>query len=294
MIYVILGIIIPIFIIVGLWSMGWKLTKKHIAISILLLIVGTTLGTAASSVAVIPAGTVGVHDLFGSVSASELPAGLRTKHPFAHIETMSIKTHEIKETSEVPSKEGLIVRLDISILFKIQPNKADEIYKKIGKWYWDVVITPPLRSVIRETTAKFEVKALYTTSRINITVDIFETLSPILEERGIILEKVLLRDLGLPIKITEAIELKLTAEQEIEQKRFEVDREKEEANRKREEAQGIADANRIISESLTTAYLTWYWIENLDTHNSVLYVPVGSGGMPIFKEVDTLYGNVTR
>jgi len=109
-----------------------------------------------------------------------------------------------------------------------------------------------------------------------------------LKQKGIILERVLLRHVQLPIQLTDAIEQKLTAEQNIQKKAFEVQEATQEAARKREEAQGIADANTIISTSLTENYLRWYWIENLDTHNSVLYVPVGSGGMPIFKEVGNI------
>lgn len=263
-----------------------KVKKKLITYCIFFFILATIFGTLLSVIVIVPAGHVGVHDLFGSVRPTELPMGMRTKNPFAHVEMMDIKTHEIKEESEVPSKEGLLVRLDTSILYRIKPTYADEIYKTIGKWYQNVVIVPQLRSVIREVTAQFEAKALYTTARLNITQEIFNALDPKLDERGIILESVLLRDLGLPLKLTEAIELKLTAEQQIEQKEFEVAREFQEAERKRVEAKGIADANEIIAESLTQNYLTWYWIENLESHNSVLYVPVGDGGLPIFKQVD--------
>jgi len=282
----ILGILTPIVVGIILIMIEPKKAKEFLKVTVICAVVFGILGTVASMVVIIPAGTVGVHDLFGSVAPSELPSGLQFKNPFAHIEMMNIKTLEIKETSEVPSKEGLIVILETSILFKISPIKANEIYKKIGIQYVYVVIKPQLRSIIREVTSKFNAKALYTTGRLNITRDIFNALEPDLQERGIILEKVLLRDLGLPQTLTDAIEQKLTAEQEIEQKEFDVAKEFQEAERKRIEAQGIADANNIIATSLTENYLRWYWIENLDKHTSVIYVPVGDGGMPIFKNVD--------
>jgi len=295
MIWLIIGILAAIFIPIVLYAIvereynKWdqKIKSRFKLFCIFIMVICFTLGLLGSSVVIVPAGTVGVHDLFGAVSEQEFPAGIAIKNPFAHVEMMSIKTHEIKETSEVPSQEGLIVRLEISILFKIKPVEANNIYKHIGKWYWDVVIIPQLRSVIREVTAKFEAKALYTTGRLNITRDIYDVLQPKLDERGIILERVLLRDIGLPVKLTEAIELKLTAEQQIEQKQFDVLTAEKEADRKRVEAKGIADANDIIALSLTENYLRWYWIENLDTHDSVYYVPIGEGGMPIFKEVGT-------
>ena len=58
-----------------------------------------------------------------------------------------------------------------------------------------------------------------------------------------------------------------------------------EKERKIIEAEGIFEANKIIDESLTKEWLTYYWILNLKEHESVLYVPVGDGGMPLLKEV---------
>jgi len=233
----------------------------------------------------VDAGCVGVYDLFGDVSDDELNPGLHFKNPFAHIEIMSVKTLEIKETSEVPSKEGLIVRLETSILYKIKPNEASDIYQKLGSYYSNVVIIPNLRSTIREITSQFEAKALYTSARQNITQEIYNSLLPILDERGIILKNVLLRDLGIPATVTTAIEQKLKAEQESEQMKFILEKETQEAERKRIEARGIADSQNIIDESLTSEYLQWYWISHLADHNSVIYVPIGENGMPLFKDV---------
>ena len=75
-------------------------------------------------------------------------------------------------------------------------------------------------------------------------------------------------------------------EQSIAKKAFEVQEAKEEANRKRVEAQGISDANIIISNSLTTNYLRWYWIDSLQQQNSIYYIPVGVDGLPLMKIVD--------
>jgi len=171
------------------------------------------------------------------------------------------------------------------LLYKIEPKEASDIYKTVGINYVGIIVRPQIRTVIREIAARYEAKDIYTKDRTVVAQEMFDMLEPELKSRGIILEKVLIRNVQIPQKLTDAIEAKLTAEQEIEKKRFDVDKERAEADRKRVEAKGIADANEIIAESLTKSYLTWYWIENLVSHNSVIYVPIGQDGMPMFKTI---------
>jgi len=245
-----------------------------------------------SCVVAVPVGHVGVVDLFGNVDANERQPGLQLKNPFAGVAMMSVKTQEytmsyvkgegVKYESDVISsltKEGLSVDLDITVLYRLDPSKAVDIYSTIGTDYKNVIVRPQIRTVIREVIAKYEAKQIYSADRTEISLKIFEYLEPELASRGLIIEKVLLRHVQLPTELTTAIEAKLTAEQNIEKKRFEVQIEEQEAARKRIEAQGIADAQTIIDESLTDEYLKWYWIENLDTHNSVIYVPIDPQGM---------------
>lgn len=255
-----------------------KLLKK---LPIILIIIGICSLFFMDFFVTVDAGTIGVQNTFGSVSTDEFTMGLHVKNPFTDVILYSIQTLELKETSSVPSKEGLIITLDVSILFKINPSDADNIYRSVGPFYVDVVVAPQLRSFIREVTAKYEAKALYTVGRENITVEIFNLLSPILAQRGIVLEKVLLRDLSLPLTVTGAIEQKLKAEQEAEQMQFVLQKETLEADRKRIEARGIADSQTIIHESLTAEYLRWYWITHLKDYQAVYYVPVGDDGYPM-------------
>lgn len=234
---------------------------------------------------VVGAGQVGIDDTFGKVPDSIRNSGFHLKSPFTAIRTMSIKSIQIMENASVPSKEGLIVNLDVSIIYRINPEKAPELYRTVGMNYEDVIITPQLRSEIREATSQNEAKALYTEGRTIVAEEIFNKLSPELKDRGIILEQVLLRDLKLPDAISTAIQQKLTAEQQIEQKKFEVEKEKQEALRKIVEAGGIAESQKIINNGLTTQYLTWYWISHIKDAQSIFYIPIGQDGLPIFKEV---------
>jgi len=276
---------------------GYLLWERAIPV-LVLLVVGLFIGM--SSVVVVGAGEVGVVDMFGSVDDTELKSGIQLKNPFAGVKIMSIKTQEYtmsytqgegakygSDTISALTKEGLSVDLDITILYKLTPYEASDIYQEIGLDYVSIIVRPQIRTVIREVVANYEAKQIYSSDRAVMSDNIFMVLEPVLMERGIILESVLLRHVQLPQQLTNAIEQKLTAEQNIEKRQFEVEIEFQEAERKRVEAQGIADSNAIIADSLSENYLRWYWIDNLETHNSVIYVPVGEGGMPIFKNVDS-------
>lgn len=259
--------------------MGKKETDSRFPLGRLIIIVVAifvTIILLTSVIVTVPAGNIGVDDTFGVVSDQTRSPGISFKNPFTSVHLFSVKTIEIKESSSVPSKEGLIVTLETSILFHVLSTKANDIYRTIGDDFINIFIVPQVRSYIREITAKYEAKALYTTGRDNITVEVFNALEPKLAERGIVLEKVLLRDLALPFTVTTAIEQKLKAEQEAQQMQFVIQKESLEAERKVIEAHGIADAQSIIHQSLTPAYLAWYWITHLKDYKAVYYVPVNS------------------
>jgi regulator of protease activity HflC (stomatin/prohibitin superfamily) len=251
----------------------------------------------SSFIRIVPAGTVGVVDLFGKVNDRERTPGLNFVNPFAKLMIMNVKTEEIKELMIVPSKEGLSINLEVSILHRLSGDMASDIYKKVGVNYRNIVIVPQFRSVCRGVTVKYEAKALYTSSREEISQKVFEDLYGMLEERGVILEKALLRSITLPPTVSNAIELKLKAEQEAEQMKFVLEREKKESERKIIEAEGIAKAQEIINRTLTPAYLQHEAIQAqmqmADSPNhTTVYIPVGDNGLPLVRIADD--GNQRR
>ncbi|HEV8130179.1 MAG TPA: prohibitin family protein [Acidobacteriota bacterium] len=212
-------------------------------------------------IVVIPAGHVGVKDFFGRVSSDNLTPGVHLVFPFTRVVKISVQTTELKEVAEVPSKEGLIMDLEVSLLYRLDPDKADDIYKTVGKEYQTVAVQPQIRSAIREITASYEAKALYSAEREKIAREIFELFARISKDRGIIAETVLLRKIGLPAVVANAIQEKLRREQEAEQMKFVLQKEQQEAERKRIEAQGIADFQRIVAAGISAQLLEWKGIE---------------------------------
>src|SRR4029077_20934888 len=115
-----------------------------------------------ASVARVDSGNVGVLTLFGRVTGEELPEGVHLINPFKSNHELSIRTQEIKESASVPSSEGLVMNLDTSLIYHLNPDKAAEVYQKIGPNYMAVLVEPNLRAAIREATASHSANALYT------------------------------------------------------------------------------------------------------------------------------------
>jgi len=237
-------------------------------------------------ITVVPAGHVGVKDFFGSVSSTVLSPGVRVVFPFTRVVKISIKTQEAKETAEVPSKEGLVMDLEGSLLFRLDRDKAAEIYRTIGPNYQEIAVYPQIRSAIREVTATYEAKALYSAERDKIARETLEAFAKMSSGRGIIAEAVLLRKIGLPAVVANAIQEKLKREQEAEQMKFVLQKEEQEAQRKRIEAQGIADFQKIVASGISAQLLEWKGIEAteklaLSQNSKIVVIGNSKSGLPI-------------
>jgi len=238
------------------------------------------------SVRTVPAGHVGVKDWFGSVPAATLQPGLHVVVPLTRVRKFSVQTIEVKEEAHVPSKEGMNLGLEASLLYNVKPESAVELYKRVGIGFEDVIVVPNFRSAVREVTASYEAKALYSEMRDRLASEIQDRLSPILEAQGIVIQSILLRKITLPDTVANAIQVKLQREQEAEQMKFVLQKEEQEAERKRIEAQGIADFQRIVTQGISAPLLQWKGIEateKLAASPNAKIVIIGSGkdGLPI-------------
>jgi len=275
--------------------------KPLIGVVSAVVVIATIFIIVFSCIITVQAGHVGVYNLFGVVDDTELQPGLHFKNPLASVTKMSVKTQEYtmsyaqgegaKYGSDVISaltKEGLSVDLDMTVLYKLNPSQASEIYQTIGENYVSVIVRPQIRTIIREVVAEYEAKQLYSQDRQAVAQEITTRLEPELISRGIILERVLLRHIQLPTQLTDSIEEKLVAEQDAERYVFLLQQEQREAERKIIEAQGIKNSTMIVQEGLAKApeYLTYLWLQKLENHESVVYVIEGDTGLPIFKEID--------
>jgi regulator of protease activity HflC (stomatin/prohibitin superfamily) len=239
-----------------------------------------------SSVARVESGHVGVLTLFGRVTGEQLSEGIHLVNPFKVNHELSIRTQELKESASVPSSEGLVMNLDTSLIFHLNPEKASDVYQKIGPNYVNVLIEPNLRAAIREATASHTANALYSGEREMVANQIRDQLMGLLAQRGIVIESILLRDIQLPQTLKSSIEAKQQAEQEALAMNFRLQKEKQEAERKRIEAAGIRDFQQIVAQGISPQLLEWKGIEATETlakspNAKVVVIGSGKNGLPI-------------
>lgn len=263
-----------------------SLLPQRMGMAILLILLGIFV---YASVAYVPAGHVGVLTLFGRVTGDVLPEGTHFVNPFKGNNTMSIRTQERKETASVPSDEGLVMTLDTSLLFRLNPEKAAEVFQKIGPNFVEVVVEPNLRSAIRSVTAAHSANALYTGGREVVAQQIFNDLTAQLNSRGVEVQSILLRDIQLPQMLKTSIESKQQAEQDSLRMAFVLQKEKQEADRKRIEAQGIRDFQQTVSQGISQQLLEWKGIEATERlanspNSKIVIIGNTRNGLPLVLE----------
>ena len=239
-----------------------------------------------SSVTRVGTGHVGVLTLFGRVTGETLGEGIHLINPLKTNNEMSIQTQTIKESANVPSSEGLMMSLDTSLIYHLNPDRSAEVFQKIGADYENVVVEPTLRAAIREATASHTANALYTGEREMVAKQIYDQLVSELNKRGLTVENVLLRDIQLPATLKAAIEAKQQAEQESLAMNFRLQKETQEAQRKRIEAAGVRDFQQIVAQGITPSLLEWKGIEATENlaksaNSKVVVIGNNKNGLPL-------------
>lgn len=229
-------------------------TIKLIALSLLVILL--------SSCATIRPGEIGMKQSLGKLKPKVYNDGIVGFNPFVtQIIKLPTRTINLEVKLNLPSKDGLNVNSEISILYRINGPMAAKVITDVGLNYEDVLILSVFRSASADVASRFNAKDMYTAGRGDIERDIQERMNSILTERGFIIENVLLKSIRLPQGLSRAIEDKLEAEQLAQRMEFELQREEMEAKRKIIEAEGIKDAQKIIQSGLSPEIIQWQSIE---------------------------------
>jgi len=264
-------------------------TTKVASYGIMLAGVALIIGNAFTVVSV---GEVGVKHFLGSVDPDPLMEGVHVVNPLASIEKMSVREQSFPsgggvEIIEAQTSEQLNVTLEVAILFRLDGSNAPDLYQRLGEEdnIKSSIVLNAMRNGVRDAVATKSINEIFSPNRREIATDMHEAIQDKAGDRIEVVE-VFVRDVQAPPRVREAIEAKLEREQEVEQERFQTEIIQERAQQAIEEAKGIAEAQKIISEGLTPAYLTFHYIEQLGTlpAGSVVYVPT-EGGVPLMRSL---------
>lgn len=203
-----------------------------------------------SSCARIIQGEVGVKRRFGKVGKKVIPPGLVVFNPFfTRVIKVPIRTVNLEISTGLPSKEGLTIKSEISILYRIKSKDAIDVLENIGLDFEEVIILPVFRSASADVCARFMAKDMHSAERSKIEREIRDQMTTTLEARGFIIEAVLMKNITLPAGLSKAIEDKLQAEQDALRMEFILQRESKDAERRVIEAEGQKQISIIQAEA---------------------------------------------
>ena len=237
------------------------------------------------SCTVIREGEVGVKRTLGTYKEKPFTNGLKWFNPFTtSIVKVSTQTENLEVGLTIPSKEGLNIQSEVSILYNVIPTDAPGILRTIGPEYERNIILPVFRSAVADVSARFFAKDMHTGERGKIEEDIRSQMDKLLQGKGIEVEAVLLKSIQMPPSLARAIEEKLEAEQNAQRMEFILLQEKQEAERKRIQAEGVRDAQNIISQGLDPMLLQFKAIEafmELSKSNNAKVIITDGKGLPM-------------
>jgi len=204
-----------------------------------------------TSCAIIRPGEVGVVQRLGKLKTKVHDPGPVAFNPFvSKVVKTSIQTTNLELNLSLPSKEGLSVQSQISILYRLKKNKVPDIINELGMDY-ESVIASVFRSAASDVCAKFFAKDMHSGMRAEIEAAIQLKMAETLDSKGIIIESVLMKSIMLPPGLATSIEQKLQAEQDALRMEFILQQTRADAERKIIEAKGERDAQLILAEGLT-------------------------------------------
>ncbi|MBN2096019.1 prohibitin family protein [Candidatus Peregrinibacteria bacterium] len=213
----------------------------------------------------VPPGHVGIiYDRGRGVLAKELPEGLHLKIPFWQVSyLMDVRTQEYTmsvspgegaiysdDSMTAPTADGQTVKVDATVLFHVDRDKAAELFQSVGPDYIQKIVRTISRSQIRAVIANYSAIDVYAKKRAEAEVKINEVIKKLFAEKDIILESVLLRHIAFSPEYASAIEEKQVAEQKIQKAEFQRLEAEKLKEKKIIEAEADAEAIRLKGETL--------------------------------------------
>lgn len=214
------------------------------------------------SISTVPTGHVGIKVRFGAVQDDYIPEGLNFKMPFIEtIKNIDCRTQKIDIIGEGASKDLQTISTSIVVNYRINQEKAFNLYKTVGMGYETILIAPAAQEVMKSTLAQYTAEELIT-MRNEVAIALNNSLKAKLEEKGIMIESISIVNLDFSAAYNNAIEAKQVAEQEAKKAEQELQKAKIEAEKKIVEARAEAEALKAQKQEITSDLLELRRIEN--------------------------------
>ncbi len=224
----------------------------------------------------------------GGVVTDEAPLGegFHIVAPWNRVFVYEVRQQELFEKMKVLSSNGLEIQIDASAWFQPAYESLGKLHQEKSEQYVNRILLPAIRSAARSVVGRYTPEQLYSSKRDAIQQEIYTETQMIVQDQYIQLNEILVRDVTLPPTIREAIEKKLKQEQETLEYEFRLVTAEKEAERQRIEARGKADANRILSASLTDKILQDKGIDatiklSESPNSKIVIVGSGESGLPL-------------
>jgi regulator of protease activity HflC (stomatin/prohibitin superfamily) len=265
-----------------------KLPKLGLPVVILILVGIIFIAKSSVNIGYGEAGVL--FKTFGGGVVTDKPAlgeGFHIIAPWNKVYIYNIKQQEEFESGmRVLSSNGLEISLDVSVLYQPKLDELGLLHKTKGENYLNIVIVPEIRAVARSVIGRYTPEQLYSTKRDAIQNEIYEETKNKVDGQHVQLNSVLVRDVTLPTSIKEAIQRKLTQEQEALEYEFRLEKARQEAEKVRIDAEGKAVANRLLAASLTPNILRDKGIEATlllaeSPNTKIIVVGGGEDGLPL-------------
>jgi regulator of protease activity HflC (stomatin/prohibitin superfamily) len=200
---------------------------------------------------IVKAGERGVLLTFGKPADVPMGEGLHIKVPIVQtVVHMDVKTMKYETDASAASNDLQIVTTKLAVNYHVLPESTPEIYRTMSYNYQERVIQPAVQEVVKASTAKYTAEQLIT-KRAEVKEDIKNLLHERLLIRGIIVEDISIVNFDFSPEFNQAIELKVTAEQNALAAKNKLEQVKFEAEQRIVQSKAEAEAIRIQAEAMT-------------------------------------------
>ncbi len=248
-----------------------------------LAIISMIVGLIFTCLAVVPRGTVGVEMQFGAVTGEYRTQGLQFKSPIVQLQIVNVQTQKEEVVATAASQDLQDVSTTIALNYHLNPVQAAEVYRDLGLDYIVKVADPAIQETVKQVTARHNAEDLIIHREV-IKGEITDELTKRLAPRGIVVEALSITNFQFSSVFTAAIEAKVSALQAVFEAQNKLERVKVEAQMAEAEAKGKAsaivalangqaEANAVLSKSLTPEIIQYMFIQGIKSTDKVVTVP---------------------